>query len=258
VFVLEQNAFARYPRAYLSEFTTSQLHLKNPYIMAFWSLITPGLGNIIQERQLKGLILVIWGIVVNTSAKINLAIVYSLTGQFDRAKQVLDTRWFLLFLAVYVYTVWDAYRGAVDTNKLYILADREDAPIKPFIIKTLDVNFLDKRNPWLAAVWSALMPGLGSLYVHKIIQGLFFVAWTIIVMYFSHILEAIHFTMVGDFYHARSVVNMQWLLYFPAIYVFQIYDCYVSAVESNKLFEKEQSKWLRDNYQKIGFQMPIR
>ncbi|UOF90517.1 hypothetical protein LSG31_22110 [Fodinisporobacter ferrooxydans] len=254
---MEQNAFARYPRAYLSEFTTNQLHLKNPYIIAFWSLLTPGLGNLLQDRKLKGLILILWGIVVNTGAKINLAVVHSLTGHFHLAKNVIDTRWLLLYLAVYVYSAWDAYRGTVDMNKLYILADREDAPVKSFVIKALDMNFLDKRNPWLAAAWSSLMPGLGNLYLHKIITGLFFVAWTITVMYFSHGLQAIHFTMIGDFNHAKSIVDAQWLLYIPAIYRFQIYDCYVSAVEFNKLFEKEQSKWLRDHYQKIGFQMPI-
>lgn len=254
---MEQNALARYPRAYLSEFTTNQLHLKKPNIVAAWSLFSPGLGNLLQDRKLKGLILVVWGIVVNNGAKINLAVWYSLTGHFDAAKHVVNTRWLLLYVAVYVYAAWDAYRGTVDTNKLYILADREDSPIKPFTIKTLDMNFLDKRTPWLAAMWSALLPGLGNLYLHKIIPGMFFVAWTITVAYFSHAMQVIHLTMVGDFTHAKSIVDIQWLLYVPAIYGFQIYDAYVSAVEYNKLFDKAQSKWLRDNYQQKGFKMPI-
>ncbi len=254
---MEQNTFARYPRVYLSPFTTNQIHLINPYITALWSLLTPGLGNLMQDRKLKGIILIIWGIVVNTGAKVNLAIMYSISGNFDLAKHAINTRWLLLYLAVYTYSAWDSYRGAVDMNKLYILADREDAPIKPFIINSLDLNFLDKRSPWLAAVWSALMPGLGNLYLHKIIQGLFFVAWTVAVLYFSHGLQAFYFTMIGYFDYAKNIADMQWLLYFPTVYGFQIYDSYVSAVENNKLFEKEQSKWLRDNYQKIGYKMPI-
>lgn len=253
---MNQNAFSRYSRAYLSEFTTNQFHLSNPYIVVLWSMLFPGLGNLLKGRKIKGLILILWGLFINTNAKINLALGYSLTGQFTLAKQVIDTRWLLLYFGVYIYASWDSYRGTVDMNKLYILADREDAPITPFTIKTFDINYLDKRNPWLAAAWSALMPGLGNLYLHKIISGLFFVAWTIAVMYFSRVLQAVHLTMIGDFYQAKAIVDLQWLLYFPAIYGFQIYSTYVSAVEYNKLFEKEQSKWLRDHYQKNGFKMP--
>ncbi|WP_163536256.1 hypothetical protein [Gracilibacillus sp. YIM 98692] len=254
---MKQNAFSRYSRAYLSEFTTNQLHLRNPYLVALWSFLAPGLGNLLQDRKIKGLILILWGVLVNNCAKINLAMWHSFTGNFHLAKHVIDTRWLLLYIAVYVYSAWEAYRGTVDMNKRYILADREDAPIKPFIIKTWDLNYLDKRNPWAAAAWSSFMPGLGKLYLHKIIIGLFFVAWTIVIMYFSHGLQAIHLTFIGDFIHAKEIINMQWFLYVPAIYGFQIYSCYVSAVEYNNLFEKEQSKWLRDNYQKNGFKMPI-
>ncbi|GMA61226.1 hypothetical protein NZD89_16235 [Alicyclobacillus fastidiosus] len=254
---MNQNDYPRRNRAYVSEFSINQIHLRNPWITAAWSALAPGLGNLRQDRKVRGLILIIWGIVVNTSAKINTAIAYSLTGHFDIARKVIDTRWLLLYVAVYVFGLWDGYRGTVDVNKLYVLADREDAPIKPFVIKTLDVNFLDKRHPWVAAAWSALTPGLGTLYLHKIIQGLFFIGWTISVVYMAHCLPAIHYTMIGQFKHARQIMDMQWFLYLPAIYVFNIYDSYVSAVEYNKLFEKEQSKWLRDNYQMPSFKMPL-
>ena len=253
---MKQNAFVRYPRAHMSSIAINYFHLKNPYIVAFWSLLAPGLGSLLQNRILKGLILIIWGLTVNTCAKINLALIYSFTGQFHEAKHVINTRWFLLYLAVYVYAAWDSYRGTVDTNKLYLLADREDARIKPFVIAIWDINFLDKREPWLAAAWSVLMPGLGNLYLHKMITGLFFVAWAIVVMVLSNVFQAIHLTAIGEFQQAKAIVDVQWLLYLPAIYGFQMYSCYVAAVEQNKLFEKEQSKWLRDGYQKNGFKMP--
>lgn len=225
--------------------------------MAFWSLLSPGLGSIKQDRTLKAFIMIIWGIVVNINAKINLSIVYSFTGQFELAKKVIDTRWLLLYLAVYIYSVWDGFRGTVDINKLYLLADQEDAPLHPFTIKTLDINYLDKRNPWVGAAWSALMPGLGYLYLHKVLTGIFMVVWSIVVIYFSHFLQAVHFTLVGDFDQAKAILDMQWFLFLPSTYSFVIYDCYVTAVEYNKLFEKEQSKYLRDQYQAANFKMPL-
>lgn len=233
------------------------IHLRNPWVTAFWSVVEPGLGSLRQDRKIIGLILILWAVVVNNEAHINLALSYSLTGHFDLARHVIDKRWFLLYVAVYVFSIWDGYRGTIDVNKLYVLADREDAPIQPFVIKTLDLNFLDRRSPWLAAAWSALTPGLGSLYVHKTIQGLFFIAWTILVMYMSHCLQAVHDTTIGLFEQAKAVLNVQWFMFLPGIYVFNIYDSYVAAVEYNKLFEKEQSKWLRDHYQRPDFKMPI-
>lgn len=209
-----------------------------------------------QGRLATGLLLIIWELIANTSAKVNLGIMYTLNGQFDKAKQVINTRWFLLYIALYVFTMWDSYRGTVDLNKHYILADREDVPIKPVIIKTLDTNFLDKRSPWLSAVLSVLTPGLGHLYVHKVITGLFFIAWTIMTIYMSHALQAVHYTLTGHFNQSKSILDMQWLMYLPSIYGFVVHDAYTSTVEYNKLFEKAQSRFLRDNYQRRDFKMP--
>jgi hypothetical protein len=254
---LTQNSSTRRSRAYVSEFSTTLLHLKNPWNVAFWSFAFPGCGHLMQGRLAKGLLLIIWELIANTNAKVNLGIMYTLNGQFDKAKQVINTRWVLLYLALYVFAMWDSYRGTVDLNKLYILADREDVPIKAVIIKTLDTNFLDKRSPWLSAVLSVLTPGLGHLYVHKVITGLFFIAWTIMTIYLSHGLQAVHYTLTGYFSQSKSILDMQWLMYLPSIYGFVVYDAYTSTVEYNKLFEKAQSRFLRDNYQRRDFKMPL-
>lgn len=254
---MKQNDTARYPRAFLSQFTTNQLHLRNPYLVAMWSLILPGFGNLLQDRHIKGLSLVIWTFIVNNCANINLAGYYSITGRPDLAREVVNTRWLLLYIGVYIYAAWDGYRGTVDANKLFLLAEGENATVQPLTIKTFDINFLDKRSPWIAAAWSSILPGLGNLYVHKIIPGFFFIGSTITVAYHSHVLQAIHLTCTGDFGIAKSVLNMQWLLYIPTMYGFGIYDAYVSTVEYNKLFKQRQSKWLRDQYQKHPLQPPL-
>lgn len=243
-------------RAYISEFSMSQLHLRNPWIVAFWSFAFPGCGSLIQDRKIKGIILIVWELLVNTNAKINLSILYTLIGQFDMAKKVIDPRWFLLYMALFVFGIWDGYRGTVDLNKQYMLADQEDAPIMSFKMKIGDINFFDKRNPWAAAAFSFLMPGLGHLYISRLIVGFFMVLWTIVTVYCSHCLPAIHYTFIGDFVQAKSVLDMQWLMYIPSIYGYVIYDSYVTAIEQNKLFEKEQSKLLRSNYQWSAYKMP--
>ncbi|MDF2963915.1 MAG: hypothetical protein K0S39_5650, partial [Paenibacillus sp.] len=196
-------------------------------------------------------------LVINHQAKINLGIMYTLQGHFEKAKATINERWFILYVGIYMYAIWDSYRSTIDMNKQYLLADREDAPLLPMTMGVWDTNYLDKRIPWVALAWSALVPGLGHLYVHKVIAGLFIFGYTVAIIYFSSLPVAIHLTMVGDFIQAKNVIDMQWLLYLPSIYTFIFYDAYVSAVEQNKLFEKEQSKFLRQNYQQPGFKLPI-
>jgi len=158
---------------------------------------------------------------------------------------------------VFIYAIWDSYRSTVDLNKYSILADREHSPILPFKISTLEINYFDKRNPWVATAWSILMPGTGHLYNHRLPTGFIVLIWWIMISYFSHLLEVLHYTAIGAFNQAISVADPQWLLFMPSLYVFVIYDAYVNTVEYNKLFEIEQAKFLMDNYQNPGFEMPL-
>ena len=76
-------------------------------------------------------------------------------------------------------------------------------------------------------------------------------------MYFSNVLTAIHLTLNGMIEESKLVINPQWLLNIPSLYFFGIYDAYINSVESNKLFEWEQSKFLKHQYQPAIFPMPF-
>ncbi|NRD79103.1 hypothetical protein HPT25_17225 [Bacillus sp. BRMEA1] len=248
----------RRQRAYFSQLTTTQLHLKNPWVVAFFSFSYPGFGHFLQHRYASAFTLIIWETFINRKANVNLGIFYSLLGEFNKAKAVLDEKWLIFYVAIYMFGIWDSYRTTVDLNKQYLLADREDAPILNIKMGSWDMNYMDKRKPWIALCWSALFPGLGQLYLHNVISGFFIFIYTVSICYFGHILESIHLTMVGNFIQAKQVLNMQWTLYFPSIYLFIIYDAYISAIENNKLFEKEMSKYLRQTYQDKNFEFPIK
>lgn len=247
----------RRQRAFLSQLTTGQIHLKNPWVVAFFSFSYPGFGHLMNHRYAAAFILILWESFINQMANVNLGILYSLLGNFDKAKEVLDERWLMLYVSIYMFGIWDSYRTTVDLNKQYILADREDAPMLPLNMGAWDINYLDKRKPWVALVWSALFPGLGHLYLHHVISGFFIFLYTVGICYFGHILHAIHLSMLGNFAQAKEVLDMQWTLYFPSIYLFVVYDSYVSAVEHNKLFGKEMSLYLRNKYQNKNFKPPI-
>lgn len=228
---------------------TTQLHLRNPYVIAWWSATVPGFGHLLLSKYLRGYVLILWEMIINTQAKINLSMVYAFTGHFEMSKDALDLRWMLLYAPVYIFAIYDSYRTTVDLNKIYILAEREKAEYTTFKISPLEINYLDKRTPWVSVIWSFLMPGMGQLYIHRIVTAFYLLSVWILICYQSHVLEAIHYTLMGDFTKATTVVKAEWLLFMPSIYFFAIYDAYTNTVENNKLFDKEQAQFLKGRYQ---------
>ncbi|TCP22688.1 hypothetical protein EV207_13430 [Scopulibacillus darangshiensis] len=228
---------------------TTQLHLRSPVVIAWWSATVPGFGHLLLSKYLRGYMLILWEMVINTQANLNMAIVYSFTGQFDMAKAALDLRWMTLYAPVYLFAIYDSYRTTVDLNKVYILSDRENAPFKSFSIGPLEINYLDKRTPWVAVIWSLLMPGMGQLYIHRIVTAFYLLGVWILICYKSHVMQAIHYTLMANFHEATTILNKEWFLFIPSILFFAVYDAYTNTVENNKLFDKEQARYLKQNYQ---------
>ncbi|KNY27882.1 hypothetical protein [Pseudobacteroides cellulosolvens] len=254
---LKNYSTARRYIAYVSSFGTTQLHLRSPVVMAFWSAMFPGFGHLLLSKYIRGFLLFTWEVYVNIQGHINLGILYSFTGKFDKAKEVLDTKWMLLYVPTFLFAIWDSYRTTVDLNNQYILAAREDSDVKPFKMDTIEINYLDKKAPWSSVIWSFIMPGVGQLSIHRIVTAFFILIWWIAIIYYSNFLPAIHHIFMGNFEVAKAVLDPQWTLNIPSIYFFTIYDAYINTVESNKLFDWEQAKFLKRNYQDSSFKMPL-
>lgn len=247
--------YRRY-RADIGSLSANSIHRRQPWVPAWWSAAFPGFGYLMLGMYSKGFCLILWELFINYNAKVNIAMMYSFTGRFESAKDILDLRWMLLYIAVYIYGIWDCYRLAVDFNKLSVLVERENAPLPPFKMNAFGINFLDKRTPSLPVFWSLLMPGLGHLYVRLIPTGFFLLTCWIGTAYFSHFFEAVHYTLMGSIAEAVAKLDPEWFLFMPSLYGFALYDSYVITVEYNKLFGVEQAQYFRRRYQSVRFPMP--
>ncbi|MGD7054302.1 hypothetical protein [Sutcliffiella horikoshii] len=248
------NSARRY-RAHVSILGTTQIHLRNPYIMAWWSAAFPGFGHLLLSKYLRGFVLFIWEVLINIKSHVNLAMIYSFQGDIDKAKDILDTQWLLIYIPVYIFAIWDSYRTTVDMNKVFVLAEREEHRFNSFSIGSLEINYLDKRNPVMAVLWSLFIPGLGQLYLHRIVTAFFVIVWLVVFFYYSHGLEAISLLFLGEIDKATSVIDPEWLLFFPSLYGFAIFDSYINSVENNKLYDKEQRGFFMDKYQSSSFRV---
>lgn len=163
----------RRPYAHTSSFLVHQLHLRNPWVPVWWSMAFPGGGHMMLCKYFTGAMLMLWEFVINVKSNINIAIMLSMTGQFSKAKDVLDPEWFFLYMGVYLFAMWDSYRLSIDMNKLYLVADREDASILPVKIPALETNYFDVRKPWTGVIWSMITPGLGQIYFNRLYSGFY-------------------------------------------------------------------------------------
>jgi hypothetical protein len=255
---LDNQTASRFVRRY-NNFTgtlsSNYIHLQNPWVVAWWSAAFPGFGHLKMGVYIKGYILIFWEIIINVHSRINEAMVYSFNGRFELAKETLNTKMLLLYIGIYIITIWDSYRQAVDLNKHYLLAEFEDAPIVPFQMNGFSLNFLDKRNPRFSLMFSLLFPGLGHLYLHRIPTGFFIFSWTIIIIYMSNLLDGLRYTLIGSFSEAAALLDPEWTLFLPSIYCFAAYEAYVICVEYNKLYNKEQRQFLQKNCQPANYSL---
>ncbi|SET48903.1 hypothetical protein SAMN05421676_10578 [Salinibacillus kushneri] len=241
--------------AHLSIFGTTQIHLRNPYIIALWSVAFPGYGHLLLSKYLRGFLLVMWELVLNQMVQLNLAMVYSFMGDIEAAKEVLNVQYMHLYIPVYLFSIWDSYRSAVDLNKIYLLNEKDTSPVNQLIIRPLEINYLDKRNPTVATLWAMTIPSIGQLYIHRIFSAFFTLVITVVFVHFSHFIEGLHYLLLGNIEKSTAVLNKQWVLYMPSFYFFTIYDSYMNAVENNKLFEAEQKNFLKTHYQPAMFKI---
>jgi len=65
----------------------------------------------------------------------------------------------------------------------------------------------------------------------------------------------IMYTVLGEFDLIAPLINPQWLLFFPSIYLFSIYDGYAHAVYYNELFAEEQAYYFHKQYGHNGLEL---
>jgi hypothetical protein len=238
----------RHKNMNMSIIGTNYLSVSNPLMPLWWALAMPGTGHIMVGKLLIGVLLFIWEFLINTQAHLNLAILYSCIGEFQLAAESLDIRWFFFYVGIYIFNAWDAYRITTDINQFSKLAKEERYPLMPFVIHPLGINYLQRVNKWVPVFWSIITPGLGHLILRNFLTGSFLLASHLIIIYHSKALEGIYFTCRGLYGLATSIINIEWLLFLPSIYLFAACDTYYHAIEMNQLFRLEQSHYLEQKY----------
>ncbi|NRD80234.1 hypothetical protein HPT25_23160 [Bacillus sp. BRMEA1] len=241
----------RITKMYLGSWGSSFLHNANPWVAAWWSAALPGFGHMKMGLFLKGAMFLTGEIILNFLAKINLALYYTLNFQWEKAQSVINYEFAFLYAGIWIFSIWDSYRLAVEINKISWLESKQK--VRHFEHDSLiaqDLNFLEKRNPWVGLFWSCIFTGFGHIYVHKILLGFILIGWMYAITFNAHFPLLVIYTFTGQFDKIHSILNYSWLPFIPSIYFFGIYDAYSSVIYNNHLFKEEQAYYFKENYGK--------
>ena len=80
-----------------------------------------------------------------------------------------------------------------------------------------------------AILWSIALPGFAQLLNGKIIKGITFIFLEVLVNINSHFNIVILYSFQGNIREAIDATNYQWLMFYPCLYMFAMWDAYKDA-----------------------------
>ncbi|WP_066070869.1 hypothetical protein [Neobacillus soli] len=92
---------------------------------------------------------------------------------------------------------------------------------------------MNKTNKLEAILWSIAFPGFGQLLNGHLLKGVLFILLEFIINVNSLFNQAIMFSFLGKINEAARVVDYQWLMFYPCVYMFAMYDAYKYAEGEN-------------------------
>ncbi|MCF3942116.1 hypothetical protein [Oceanobacillus alkalisoli] len=86
-----------------------------------------------------------------------------------------------------------------------------------------------KQTPLEKIFWSIALPGFGQLLNGKIVKGLIFITAEFIINVKANLNQVIIYSFHGDMQMAIAETNYLWLMFYPCVYMFAIWDAYRDA-----------------------------
>ena len=75
-----------------------------------WSIALPGLGQLLNKKYLKGIMVNFLEILINLQGNLNKVVVLSYHGEIEKAIQQADYQWILFYPCLYFFAMWDAFK----------------------------------------------------------------------------------------------------------------------------------------------------
>jgi len=95
---------------------------------------------------------------------------------------------------------------------------------------------MKKMSKLEAVLWNIAFPGFSQLLTGHYIKGVSFVVLEFVMNVNSRFNQAIMYSFLGEIGKAEAVTNYEWLMFYPCIYMFSLWDGYRSAMPADEKY----------------------
>jgi hypothetical protein len=95
---------------------------------------------------------------------------------------------------------------------------------------------MNRNNKYEKLFWSIALPGFGQILNCRIFKGILFIALEFLINVQSNFNEVILLSFHGKIDKAIQQTNYQWLMFYPCLYMFAVWDAYKDAGGGKKPF----------------------
>ncbi|MGG4371960.1 hypothetical protein ABEW47_25710 [Priestia megaterium] len=96
--------------------------------------------------------------------------------------------------------------------------------------KTNDVSEMEKKDKITESIlWSIALPGFPQILNGQLLKGILFIILELIINVMANFNEAIRLSFIGNIEGAVSQANYRWLMFYPCLYFFAMWDAFKDA-----------------------------
>ncbi|AJH79246.1 hypothetical protein [Heyndrickxia coagulans] len=88
---------------------------------------------------------------------------------------------------------------------------------------------MKKLAPLEAIVWNIALPGFAQLLAGRYVKGIAFIFMEFLINVNSRFNEAIMLSFLGKTMEAGNIIDYGWLMFYPCLYFFAMWDAYKMA-----------------------------
>lgn len=78
-------------------------------------------------------------------------------------------------------------------------------------------------------LWSIALPGFSQLLNGRLVKGILFIGLEFVINVMANFNEIIRLSFIGNIEDAVSHTNYQWLMFYPCLYFFAMWDAFKDA-----------------------------
>ncbi|SDJ24226.1 hypothetical protein [Alteribacillus bidgolensis] len=95
---------------------------------------------------------------------------------------------------------------------------------------------MNRNNKYEILLWSVAFPGFGQILNRKFFKGFLFITLEFLINVQSNFNKVILLSIHGEIEKAIQQANYRWLMFYPCLYFFAVWDAYKDVGGGKSLF----------------------